>query len=63
VCNAPPADLAGSFTVWLCSPEATFLKNKLVWANWDVDEMKAKAVEIQNSPAFTMNLTGWPSLS
>jgi NAD(P)-dependent dehydrogenase (short-subunit alcohol dehydrogenase family) len=57
------ADLAASFTVWLCSPEAKFLRNKFVWANWDVDEMKAKAAEIQGSPAFSMNLTGWPVLS
>jgi hypothetical protein len=57
------ADLAGSFVVWLCSPEAKFLKDKFVWTNWDVDELKAKAAEIQNSPLFTIGLTGWPSLS
>ncbi|KIW87737.1 uncharacterized protein Z519_11711 [Cladophialophora bantiana CBS 173.52] len=56
-------DLPASFTVWACSPEAKFLKNKFVWANWDVDEMKAKAGEIENSPAFTMGLLGWPVLS
>ncbi len=54
------ADLAGSFNVWLCSPEARFLKNKLVWANWDVDEMKEKAQKIQDSPFFTISLAGWP---
>ncbi|KIW83356.1 hypothetical protein Z517_02601 [Fonsecaea pedrosoi CBS 271.37] len=56
-------DLPASFAVWACSPEAKFLKNKLIWANWDVDEMKAKADEIANSPAFTIGLAGWPVLS
>jgi len=56
------ADLPASFAVWLCSPEARFLKNKFVWANWDVDEMKARANQIQNSPLFTMGLAGWPVL-
>ena len=57
------AELPASFIVWACSPEAAFLKGKLVWANWDVEEIIAKAAEIQNSLAFTMGLTGWPSLS
>ncbi|OAP63731.1 hypothetical protein AYL99_02958 [Fonsecaea erecta] len=56
-------DLPASFAVWACSPEAKFLKNKFVWANWDTDEMKAKADEIANSPAFTMGLAGWPVLA
>ncbi|OCT48953.1 Estradiol 17-beta-dehydrogenase 11 [Cladophialophora carrionii] len=56
-------ELAASFVVWLCSPEAKFLKGKLAWANWDVDDLKAKAAEIQNSPSLTMALTGWSSLS
>ncbi len=62
----PPMDtpeLAGSFVVWLCSAEARFLRGKLVWANWDVDEMKAKAKEIQGCQLFTIGLAGWPSMS
>ncbi|KAJ9615597.1 hypothetical protein H2200_001672 [Cladophialophora chaetospira] len=62
----PPMDtpeLAGSFAVWSCSEEAKFLRGKLVWANWDVDEMKAKAEKIQGSPVFTIGLAGWPSMS
>ena len=62
----PPMDtpeLAGMFVVWLCSAEAKFLRGKLVWANWDVDELKAKAKEIQNSQFFTIGLAGWPSMS
>ncbi|KAM0388595.1 hypothetical protein ACHAQC_009632 [Fusarium culmorum] len=44
--------LAGQLCVWLTSPEAKFLKGKYVWANWDADELKARADEIQNSPTL-----------
>lgn len=46
--------------VWLASPEASFLKGKYIWANWDVSEMKARAEEIANSDLLTMKLGGWP---
>jgi hypothetical protein len=55
------AELAGSFIVWAASREAEFLKGKLVWSNWDVDELKGRAEEIKNSKMFTMTLEGWPS--
>lgn len=34
--------LAGQFSVWLASKEAAFLNGRLVWANWDVEELKAQ---------------------
>lgn len=46
------AELAANHSVWLTSPEAKFLKGKFVWSNWDVDELKARADEIQNSPTL-----------
>jgi hypothetical protein len=46
--------------VWAASDEAKFLKNKFVFANWDVDEMKARAQEIANSPELTLGLNGFP---
>jgi hypothetical protein len=46
--------------VWLASPEAAFLKGKYIWANWDVQEMKARADEIAGSDLLTMKLSGWP---
>ncbi|KAK5290617.1 hypothetical protein LTR99_011018 [Exophiala xenobiotica] len=52
------AELAGHFCVWLVSPEAKFLKSKYVWANWDVDEMIARAEEIQNSTLLTWSVEG-----
>ena len=54
------ANLPASFMVWLASPEARFLNGKFLWANWDVDELKARAHEIENSPFLSIGLVGWP---
>lgn len=53
-------DLSGDFGVWAVSDEATFLKGRMVWVNWDVDELKAKKDEIVNSNLLTVALEGWP---
>jgi hypothetical protein len=42
------------------SPEACFLKGKFLWANWDVDELKAQAKEIEASTQLSIGLVGWP---
>ncbi|OBT89059.1 hypothetical protein VE02_02016 [Pseudogymnoascus sp. 03VT05] len=52
--------LPGSFNLWLASPEARFLKGKYLWANWDVDELKARAKEIKSSAQLSIGLDGWP---
>ncbi|OZJ06427.1 hypothetical protein BZG36_00460 [Bifiguratus adelaidae] len=52
--------LAAWFTVWVVSSEARFLKGKFVWANWDVDELKARRKEIEGTSRFTLGLLGWP---
>jgi hypothetical protein len=52
--------LPASFNVWLASPEARFLKGKFLWANWDVNELKAKAQEIEAGAQFSIGLVGWP---
>jgi hypothetical protein len=52
--------LPASFYVWLASPEARFLKGKFLWANWDVDELKAKAKEIESGSLLAIGLVGWP---
>jgi hypothetical protein len=54
-------DLPANFIVWLTSPDAAFLQGKLVWANWDVDELKAKKNELVGSPQLTVGLIGWPA--
>ncbi|KAF8900598.1 hypothetical protein CPB85DRAFT_1565144 [Mucidula mucida] len=52
--------LPASFYVWLASPEARFLNRKYVWCNWDVDELKAQAKEIEAGTKFNIGLVGWP---
>jgi hypothetical protein len=52
------AELSGRFFLWLASEEAKFLKGRFVWVNWDVDELKARAEEIQGSKDLELALTG-----
>jgi NAD(P)-dependent dehydrogenase (short-subunit alcohol dehydrogenase family) len=52
--------LPAHFVVWLASPEGAFLKGRSVWANWDVEELKSQAGEIQASLKMTSGLNGWP---
>ncbi|KFY98805.1 hypothetical protein V498_01218 [Pseudogymnoascus sp. VKM F-4517 (FW-2822)] len=52
--------LPGSFNLWLASREAKFLRGKFLWANWDVDELKARANEIESSAELCIGLVGWP---
>ncbi|KAI9695790.1 MAG: hypothetical protein M1836_006056 [Candelina mexicana] len=55
------ADLPAHFMVWLSSSEAEFLKGRFLWANWDVEELKAKKKEIEGNPILlTLTLGGWP---
>ena len=58
--NFDLVSLPANFNVWLASPEARFLKGKFLWANWDVDELKARAKEIEASPQLSIGLDGWP---
>jgi hypothetical protein len=36
--------------VWLCSPEADFLKGRFVYAQWDMDELKTKKELLASDP-------------
>jgi hypothetical protein len=56
-----PAELAGNFTVWIASPKAKFLNGKLVWVNWDVEELKENAKEIESTSILTLGLEGFSS--
>ncbi|KAB5546817.1 hypothetical protein GE09DRAFT_1174752 [Coniochaeta sp. 2T2.1] len=51
-------ELPAHFLVWIASSEAAFLRKKLVRANWDVEELKARAEEIQSSSLLRVSLTG-----
>ncbi|KAI0164821.1 hypothetical protein GGR57DRAFT_213280 [Xylariaceae sp. FL1272] len=53
-------DLPAHFLVWAASEEAKFLKSKLVFANWDVDELKARQNEIEGSCELMIGLNGFP---
>ncbi|KAE8333316.1 hypothetical protein BDV39DRAFT_199044 [Aspergillus sergii] len=57
---ADDVSLPASFNVWLASREARFLRGKFLWANWDVDELKAQEEEIEASPRLSIGLVGWP---
>ncbi|KAL4877736.1 hypothetical protein BJY04DRAFT_209653 [Aspergillus karnatakaensis] len=48
--------LPADFLVWIASPEAEFLRNKIVFAAWDVDELKARTNEIVGGPPGTGEL-------
>lgn len=58
--NFDLVSLPGSFNLWLASPEARFLKGKYLYANWDVEELKARAKEIESSEQLSIGLVGWP---
>ncbi|KAJ5974906.1 hypothetical protein N7481_008613 [Penicillium waksmanii] len=47
-----------SFNLWLASSEACFLNRKFVWANWDVNELKAQSKEIGNGSKLDIGLIG-----
>ncbi len=52
--------LPADFVVWAASPEAEFLKGRMVWAHWDIDELKAQKAELEGTPKFTIGLLEWP---
>jgi NAD(P)-dependent dehydrogenase (short-subunit alcohol dehydrogenase family) len=58
------AQLPGQFAVWLASEEGEFLKGRLVWANWDVDELKARKGDFEADPALLkISLLGKPKIA
>ncbi|KAI9878061.1 MAG: hypothetical protein M1830_002040 [Pleopsidium flavum] len=60
-CFRVQVSLPGDFAVWAASPEADFLKGRLVWVNWDIEELKAQKNEILEKDLLTMGLRGWPA--
>ena len=51
-------NLPAHFLVWVVSEEASFLKGKFVWANWDVEELKALKGGIEGGSLLTVGLEG-----
>lgn len=52
------AELVSHFLTWFTSPDADFLKGKFVWANGDVDELKAQSDDIKDSLLLRVLLNG-----
>ncbi|KAM7185870.1 hypothetical protein V8F33_012136 [Rhypophila sp. PSN 637] len=56
--------LPADFLVWVASPEAKFLNGKVVFAAWDVEELKSREKEIVGSNPFNgelfVNFSGFP---
>jgi NAD(P)-dependent dehydrogenase (short-subunit alcohol dehydrogenase family) len=50
--EATDPQLAAEFVVWSASQEAAFLANRMVWVNWDVDELVARKDEIVEKDMF-----------
>jgi hypothetical protein len=46
------------FTVWLASAESDFVRGRMLWATWDIDELKAKKDEILKGDLLKMILSG-----
>ncbi|XMA18939.1 hypothetical protein WAI453_011730 [Rhynchosporium graminicola] len=57
------AELAGDVVVWAASKEARFLKGKFVLVNWDAEELKASAKEIESTRVLTLGLEGFNALT
>ena len=53
-------DLPAHFLVWLSQPKTKFLNGKLVWSNWDVEELCGQSEKIENSTMLTIGYEGWP---
>ncbi|KAK1719380.1 hypothetical protein CaCOL14_006071 [Colletotrichum acutatum] len=50
--------LPADFLVWVTSPETSFLNGQFVFANWDVEELKARRAEIENGTELSLVLSG-----
>lgn len=55
-------NLPGQFALWLASKEAAFLAGRFVYASWDVDELKARAGEIEKSDLLKIGLIVEPAV-
>ena len=62
--SAPPGgmtngQLGGQFIAWLGTPAAGFLSGRFVWAEWDIEELKAKEREILDSDLLLTTIDGF----
>lgn len=62
--QAPPdgmtdGSLAGDFFVWAATEEADFLSGRFVWAEWDIEELKAKRNQILEEDLLLTTIDGF----
>jgi hypothetical protein len=56
-------ELPASFVVWASSPEPDFIKGRLLWVHWDVDELKELLTQKQDEEFFlTLEVNTMPNL-
>ena len=54
-------ELPANFLVWLAGPqEKGYLRGRMLWCNWDVDELVEQRNKIEKGGLFTMGMVGWP---
>ena len=51
--------LSGDFFAWAATEEADFLRGRFVWAEWDVEELKAKKDEILEKDLLLITIDGF----
>jgi NAD(P)-dependent dehydrogenase (short-subunit alcohol dehydrogenase family) len=61
--DMPPEEMtdgkvAGQFCAWVVTDEAAFLSGRFVWAEWDIDELKAKKDEILEKDLLLTTIDG-----
>ncbi|KAK3321129.1 hypothetical protein B0T19DRAFT_403705 [Cercophora scortea] len=59
IANFSNREVMANFSVWAVSPEARFLDGKYIWAECDVDELKADAEAIAGTDKYTLGMLGW----
>lgn len=55
------AELAADFSVWLLGSDAAFLQNRVLYVNWDVDELIAMKERVVKENLLTVGVRGWDS--
>lgn len=51
--------LAGQFFAWAASDEAEWLRDRFVWAEWDIDELLEKKTEILDKDLLLITIDGF----
>lgn len=51
--------LTGGFFAWLATEEAAFLSGRFVWADWDIEELKARKDEILEKDLLLTTVDGF----